>query len=80
MGKRDGQQPGPQQHAEGQHGARTHARFLEQIHRGLTSDDLAVQAGVDEPGVERVEGPRSSGDEPPGDDVDENSGRDRQRR
>jgi hypothetical protein len=32
MSKRDGQQKGPQQHAEGQHGELTHARFLEQLH------------------------------------------------
>jgi hypothetical protein len=29
-----GQQKGPQQHAEGQHGEKTHARFIEQLHAG----------------------------------------------
>jgi hypothetical protein len=81
MGKRDGHQPGPQQHAEGQHGERTHARFLEQIHQSKeNTDDLAVQAGVDEPGMERVEGPRAHGDAARQDDDDADSGRNGQRR
>jgi hypothetical protein len=32
MEPRDGHQKGAQQHAEGQHGEKTHSRFLEQIH------------------------------------------------
>lgn len=32
MGKRDGQQPGPQQNAEGQHGSKTHSEFIEGLH------------------------------------------------
>jgi hypothetical protein len=81
MGKRDGQQKGPQEHAEGQHGERTHSRFLEQIHQPLErqDDDLAVQAGADEPGAERLEAKRSRDDEAQHDDADANSGRDRQR-
>jgi hypothetical protein len=41
MGKRDGEQKGPQQHAEGQHGERTHSRFIEQIQEPMerTDDD-----------------------------------------
>ena len=35
MGKRDGQQKGPQEHAEGQHGERAHSRFIEQIHQPM---------------------------------------------
>jgi hypothetical protein len=31
MGKRKKRTPGPQQHAEGQHGEKTHRRFVEQI-------------------------------------------------
>ena len=64
MGKRTGRQKGPQQHAEGQHGERTHARFIEQLHQRKEEqqDDLAVQAGADEPGAERLEGMRSRGD------------------
>ena len=32
MGHRRKRQPGPQRHAEGQHGERAHARFIEQLH------------------------------------------------
>jgi hypothetical protein len=38
MQNRDGQQKGPQEHAEGQHGERTHERFLEQIHQPMDRD------------------------------------------
>lgn len=31
MGKRKQRQPGPQLHAEGQHGEKTHRRFVEQL-------------------------------------------------
>lgn len=31
MGKRKQRQPGPQRHAEGQHGEKTHRRFVEQL-------------------------------------------------
>jgi hypothetical protein len=34
MGNRKKRQPGPQQHAEGQHGTRTHRRFIEQLQEG----------------------------------------------
>jgi hypothetical protein len=39
MDTRDGQQKGPQQHAEGQHGEKTHSHFLEQIHRPMRGED-----------------------------------------
>ena len=39
MGKKDGRQKGPQQHAEGQHGEKTHAKFLEQLHNGTQQDE-----------------------------------------
>ena len=39
MQTRDGQQNGPQAHAEGQHGEKTRSRFLEQIRYPLYSDD-----------------------------------------
>ena len=32
MQNRDGIQKGPQDHAEGQHGSKTHSKFLEQLH------------------------------------------------
>jgi hypothetical protein len=41
---KEGRQKGPQDHAEGQHGSKTHSRFLEQLHENLpegTSDDSA---------------------------------------
>jgi hypothetical protein len=41
---KEGRQKGPQDHAEGQHGSKTHSRFLEQLHDGLPegiSDDSA---------------------------------------
>ena len=44
MSERDdaevGRQKGSQEHAEGQHGDKTHSRFLEELHSG-TSDDSA---------------------------------------
>jgi len=39
MQTRDGHQKGQQQHAEGQHGEKTHSRFLEQLHYPLYHDD-----------------------------------------
>jgi hypothetical protein len=39
MQTRDGLQKGQQQHAEGQHGEKTHSRFLEQIHHPMYRDD-----------------------------------------
>ena len=38
MSKRD--QKGPQGHAEGQHGARTHARFQEQLQEGRHEESV----------------------------------------
>ncbi|HEX7941937.1 MAG TPA: hypothetical protein VF488_09015 [Gemmatimonadaceae bacterium] len=32
--KQKGRQKGPQDHAEGQHGAKTHERFIERLHEG----------------------------------------------
>jgi hypothetical protein len=34
MQNRDGVQKGPQDHAEGQHGSKTHDKILEQLHSG----------------------------------------------
>jgi len=34
MQNRDGVQKGPQDHAEGQHGSKTHGKFLEQLQSG----------------------------------------------
>ena len=32
MQNKDGVQKGPQDHAEGQHGSKTHSKFIEQLH------------------------------------------------
>lgn len=45
METRDGHQKGAQQHAEGQHGEKAHARFLEQIHQPMHRDDEAPENG-----------------------------------
>ena len=34
MQNKEGIQKGPQDHAEGQHGSKTHSKFLEQLHSG----------------------------------------------
>ena len=34
MQNRDGVQKGPQDHAEGQHGSKTHSKFIEQLQTG----------------------------------------------
>ena len=39
MVPRKGRQKGPQQHAEGQHGDKTHERFIEQIHESMDPDE-----------------------------------------
>lgn len=57
MGKRNGRQKGPQQHAEGQHGERTHRRFLEQI----AEHDTTRKASNGDTGV----GPDNSPDSGP---------------
>jgi hypothetical protein len=79
MSKRDGHQKGPQAHAEGQHGERTRARFLEQLHHPVSrgDDSMAVVAGADEPGAQRLE---SRANVTHAHDADAKSGRDRQRR
>ena len=39
MQNKDGIQKGPQDHAEGQHGAKTHGKFLEQLKNGNGNGD-----------------------------------------
>jgi len=54
METRDGHQKGPQQHAEGQHGEKTHSRFLEQIHQPVhREDDESENGGENESNDER---------------------------
>ena len=45
MQNRDGVQKGPQDHAEGQHGSKTHNKFIEQLHsgNGTTPADRPVE-------------------------------------
>jgi len=38
-GRKKGAQKGAQQHAEGQHGEKTHSRLLEQIHEPMHRDE-----------------------------------------
>jgi hypothetical protein len=39
-----GRQKGPQDHAEGQHGSKTHARFIEQLHEGRHAEPVTERA------------------------------------
>ena len=39
MARQKGHQKGPQQHAEGQHGRKTHERFIGQIHESMDTDE-----------------------------------------
>jgi len=45
MVQRKGRQKGPQQHAEGQHGDKTHERFIEQIHHAMDPDEERQRDG-----------------------------------
>ena len=50
METRDGHQKGPQKHAEGQHGEKTHARFLEQIQQPVNREDDESENGGENEG------------------------------
>jgi hypothetical protein len=39
MGHRKRRETGPQQHAEGQHGGKTHKAFIEQLHHPATASE-----------------------------------------
>ena len=47
MGNRKIRQPGPQRHAEGQHGEKTHRRFIEQLSEGGASAKSIDRHDVD---------------------------------
>ena len=49
MQNRDGVQKGPQDHAEGQHGSKTHSKFIEQLHSGNGSQPEESQNGAERP-------------------------------
>jgi hypothetical protein len=69
MSKRDGKQKGPAPHAEGQHGEKTHQRFLEQLQERHepAADEQAAQEGAFSPkpktGKHRLEEDREQHDE-----------------
>jgi hypothetical protein len=46
MQNREGIQKGPQDHAEGQHGSKTHGKFIEQLH---SRDNASEPVTGDEP-------------------------------
>ncbi len=47
MQNRDGIQKGPQDHAEGQHGSKTHSKFLEQLKTGNGVQPEEPQNGLE---------------------------------
>lgn len=51
MGKRDGRQKGPQPHAEGQHGSKTHHAFIRELH-GRQASGQDERGDFAEPRVE----------------------------
>ena len=79
MSKRDKKlenaQKGPQQHAEGQHGSKTHGKFVENLHERLdpVNDDVVIAR--DTTGRHRLYEDRQQHDE-----ADKNSEQNRARR
>jgi hypothetical protein len=61
MGNRKKREPGPQRHAEGQHGDKTHGRFIEQLHASPTTDDELKNRSVE--GHHRLHEDRQQHDE-----------------
>jgi hypothetical protein len=47
MQNKDGVQKGPQDHAEGQHGSKTHSKFLEQLKNGNGSAPANSANGIE---------------------------------
>ena len=47
MQNKDGVQKGPQDHAEGQHGSKTHSKFLEQLKNGNPATPENTANGVE---------------------------------
>ncbi len=74
MREHTGRQKGPQRHAEGQHGERTHQRFQEQIHTSPRTDADNVIA------THRTGKHRLSEDREQHDEATKNSDRNRQKR
>ena len=64
MGRKRGVQKGAQRHAEGQHGPKTRAAFIEQLQSGPSgSEDAAESAGHDTAGENRLFERREQHDE-----------------
>lgn len=65
MSKRDGKQQGPQNHAEGAHGEKTHQRLLEQLHSRTNGVDKADSIPIDvkNPSAHRIGSERQQHDE-----------------
>jgi hypothetical protein len=61
MGNRKRRAPGPQRHAEGQHGEKTHRRFIEQLQEGVAAPKSTVGPPVD--GNHRLHQDRQQHDE-----------------
>ena len=49
MQNKEGIQKGPQDHAEGQHGSKTHSKFLEQLHSGSSTNTTPQSDQLDHP-------------------------------
>ena len=69
MGNRRKRWPGPQYHAEGQHGERTHQRFIEMLQENGQSRDAAPRETENPP----VEGHRLHQDREQHDDAEKGS-------
>ncbi len=64
MARRKGRQKGPQQHAEGQHGEKTHRQLQEQLQSGTREPDPGEdKASHDDPGEHRLFEGRQQHDE-----------------
>lgn len=48
MQNKDGIQKGPQDHAEGQHGSKTHSKFIEQLHSHANGVDRSDAVPADD--------------------------------
>lgn len=57
MSKRDGHQQGPQDHAEGAHGSKTHQAFLQQLHSKanspVTDEQVSPESKTEKHGSQR---------------------------
>ena len=63
MGNRKPHDTGPQRHAEGQHGEKTHRRFIEMLHEGRNADDEPLTEQSDVEGHHRLHQDRKQHDE-----------------